>query len=256
MRIVINRTFNETFLNEYLNTIMQPNSNIFAANQFIVYDDLSTNYVTKEGVFPGVLFVPATLLEIIDSLNLAEYNQTLDLSGADLAILLNTLYNGGSNERNSALDYLQTNGLITAEQNADARNMTASLLAFDRTNFTRSYDEIEDVYKYSFETPVELSVPYDEVNNPRNNKLYLFFPSQINLEYGNMLAVAGSNGTYSPLQKFYNPVLDKEVAQASYIATELGDITSETADVKYDHMDKIEYIDSFRLRFRLPRVIQ
>lgn len=255
MKVVINKTFNKVFMSEYLNTTMAPHADEFASTAYIVYDDVNVTDTTKDGEFPLVLFVPQALLDIIDALNTAEYNQTLDLAGKDLAILINTLYNANSSERNSALDYLQGLGLITAEQNADVRAMTTKFLGFDRTQFLRTYDEAEDVYKYSFDTPVELQVPYNDTNNPRNNKLYLFFPSLVNTEYGNVVAVTDSNGKYSPLQKFYNPVLDKGVQQASYIATELGDINSETADVKYDHMDKIEYIDSFRLRFRLPRVI-
>lgn len=259
MKIVVNKTFNKVFAFEYLNCTMKPNTAEFAATSFIIYDDLNNNRSTKNGSFPLVLFAPKALLDVIDIINAKLYVGTFTGSvDTDVSadILIGTLFNAGRTERNSALDYLQRKSIISAELVADVKAMTTKLIGFDYTQFVRTYDDIEDVYKFAFETPTELEVPYDQANNPRNNKLYLVFPSLVNVTYGSVIPVATSNGKYSPLHKFYNPIRDLSVPQSSYIATELGDIVSETADLKYDHMDKIEYLDSFRLRFKLPRVIQ
>ena len=255
MKLILNKTFNKVFMFEYLNTTMNPVYDLFETSAFFVYTSLTINRVTIGDTFPFVLFVPETLLEIIDKINTDLYNETLSIGDVDAALLLNTLYCSNKNYRNEALDYLEAQSYITPEQNADVRNMVSTLIGFEKNLYSVTYDETTDIYKYAFETPTELDTPYNETNNPRGNKLYLMFPSLVNTQFGNIGAVANTNGKFSPLQSFYNPVLDKNIAQGSYIATELGDADSLTADVKYDHLDKIEYIDSFRLRFKLPRII-
>lgn len=261
MKIIVNKTFNNACFKEYLNCSLKPNAKEFVAGEFKIYDNATTGTTVKNGVFPQVLFVPKSFLDIIDVLNTREYAGTLDIAPLSLDVLLNTLYNGNKDERNLAIDFVLGKGLITSTQASQAKTLTSSLGGFVPANMEVAYNNLDDVYSYSFNTPVELNTPYDVVRNVGEggvkDKLFLVMLSQVNISYGDVTAVAGGTGVYSPLHKFYNPTRDTNVRQASYIATEMGDIndTDVNPDLKYDHMDKIDYIDSFRLRFKLPRVI-
>ena len=95
-----------------------------------------------------------------------------------------------------------------------------------------------------------MDLHYDQTINTNNEALYLVILPLVNKTYGN---TDGSIGDYVATQTFQNG--DSVVLQSSYIAVALGDINDVTADIKYDHVDKIDYIDSFRLRFRLPKVL-
>lgn len=259
MKILVNKTFNTKCFAEYLNNTMKPNSKVFNAGEFKIYSDAVAGTTTVNGTFTQILFVPKSYLDVIDSLNLASYNNTLSLgTGYSLDLVINTLYSGDKASRDKMVDYLVSKGLITSVQATQIKTIVSTLGGFVPSNIVFEYSALEDVYSYSYATPVELLVPYNQTNNvgvSGKEKLYLFVPSLVNIAYGTVTAVAGSTGSYSPLHTFFNPVLNTTVKQSSYIATELGDITVPESDIKYDHMDRIDYIDSFRLRFKLPRVI-
>jgi len=261
MKVLVNKTFNTEYFSEYLNTTLKPNSKVFSSGEFKIYDNATTGTTVVDGVFPQVLFAPQSYLDIIDALNTASYNNTLDLAGLSFDLVINTLYATDRTSRNYMIDYLLGLGLCSATQASQAKNLVSVLGSFDPANILVEYNSVDDVYSYSFNTPVELLQPYDVSNNVGESglseKLYLVMLTQISTAYGDVLNVNGGTGSYSPVHKFYNPVLDTTVLQSSYIATELGDIndTESNPDLKYDHMDKIDYIDSFRMRFKLPRVI-
>lgn len=259
MKILVNKTFNTKCFAEYLNTTMKPNSKVFTAGEFKIYADAVVGTTAVNGTFTQVLFAPKSYLDVIDALNLASYNNTLNLgAGYSFDLVMNTLYSGDKSSRDKMVDYLTTQGLITSTQSTQIKNLVSTLGGFVPANIVFEYTALEDVYSYSYATPVELTVPYNQTNNvgvSGKEKLYLVVPTLVNIAYGNVTAVAGSTGSYSPLHTFFNPVLNTTVKQSSYIATELGDITLPESDIKYDHMDRIDYIDSFRLRFKLPRVI-
>jgi len=256
MKVLVNKTFNTEILAEYLNNIMQPKEKMFEVGQFKVYSDITSGTSTQNGNYAYTLFAPQSYLDIIDVLNQKSYDGTLDLGDdVELDVLINSLYSADRTIRNNAITFIEGKGYITAEQSTAAKTLTSTLNSYNPLNLVKEYSEIEDVYKYSFNTPIELETPYDVTNNTNNDKMYLVFLSLCDVTFGNVKDVLGAGGKYSSLQQFYNPERDINVEQASYIATEMGDINSDDADIKYDHMDKIEYIDSFRLRFKLPRVI-
>ena len=259
MKILVNKTFNTKCFAEYLNTTLKPNSKVFTAGEFKIYTDAVAGTTTSNGTFTQVLFVPKSYLDVIDALNLASYNNTLALgAGYSFDLVINTLYSGDKASRDKMVDYLVSKGLVTSTQSTQIKNIVSTLGGFVPANIVYEYTALEDVYSYSYATPVELTVPYNQTNNvgvSGKEKLYLVVPTLVNITYGTVTAVAGSTGSYSPLHTFFNPVLNTTVKQSSYIATELGDITLPESDIKYDHMDRIDYIDSFRLRFKLPRVI-
>lgn len=259
MKILVNKTFNTKCFAEYLNTTLKPNSKVFAAGEFKIYTDAVAGTTTSNGTFTQVLFVPKSYLDVIDALNLASYNNTLSLGvGYSFDLVINTLYSGDKASRDKMVDYLVSKGLVTSTQSTQIKNIVSTLGGFVPANIVYEYTALEDVYSYSYATPVELTVPYNQTNNvgvSGKEKLYLVVPTLVNITYGTVTAVAGGTGSYSPLHTYFNPVLNTTVKQSSYIATELGDITLPESDIKYDHMDRIDYIDSFRLRFKLPRVI-
>ena len=259
MKILVNKTFNTKCFAEYLNTTLKPNSKVFTAGEFKIYTDAVAGTTTSNGTFTQVLFVPKSYLDVIDALNLASYNNTLSLGvGYSFDLVINTLYSGDKASRDKMVDYLVSKGLVTSTQSTQIKNIVSTLGGFVPANIVYEYTALEDVYSYSYATPVELTVPYNQTNNvgvSGKEKLYLVVPTLVNITYGTVTAVAGSTGSYSPLHTFFNPVLNTTVKQSSYVATELGDITLPESDIKYDHMDRIDYIDSFRLRFKLPRVI-
>ena len=260
MKILVNKTFNTAYFAEYLNTTMKPNSKVFTSGEFKIYNSATTATTVVNGSFTQVMFVPKSYLDLIDTLNTAAYNNTLDLgAGYALDLVINTLYASNRTERNLMVDYLLGKGYCTANQASQIKTLVSSLSGFVPANMTFEYNSLEDIYSYSYGTPFELSQPYSKTNNVGESgsaeKMYLVAFTQISVNYGDVAAVNSGTGVYSPVHRFYIPVLDTSVPQASYIATELGDINDDTADLKYDHMDVIDYIDSFRFRFKLPRVI-
>lgn len=259
MKILVNKTFNTKCFAEYLNTTLKPNSKVFNAGEFKIYSDAVVGTTTVNGTFPQVLFAPKSYLDVIDAINLASYNNTLNLgAGYSLDLVINTLYSGDKASRDKMVDYLVTKSIVTSVQASQIKGIVSTLGGFVPANVVYEYVDLDDVYSYSYATPVELIVPYNQANNngvSGKEKLYLVLPTLVNITFGNVTAVAGSTGSYSPLHTFFNPVLNTTVKQSSYIATEMADTVATDSDIKYDHMDKIDYIDSFRLRFKLPRVV-
>lgn len=258
MNILVNKYANEHYLEKYLTSIMTTQTAVFTG--FQVYTDLNNNQtINSNGEYPFILFTPASYLDIIDTLNTAKFNGTLDLgTGVNFTVLMNTIYSKNSAQRNSALNYLVAQGIITEAQAAPAKNLTSDFLNFDITKLVMSYvdttipgnETLTDVIQYTYSTPVELNNNYDVANNTTADKLYLTILPLINKTYGN---TDGTKGNYVSVHTYQNGLVTVE--QTSYVAIELGDINDATADVKYDHIDKIDFIDSFRLRFRLPKVL-
>jgi len=56
----------------------------------------------------------------------------------------------------------------------------------------------------------------------------------------------------TPIRKFYNEQNGKVVPQLSYIALSVSE-TGQGADIEFDKIDEIEYIDNLKFRFRIPK---
>lgn len=258
MNFVVNKIMNENYLESYLTSIMSPNDNAYVG--FQVYTDLNTDQtVNANGEYPFILFTPAGFLNVIDKLNAAKFAGTLSLGlGVNFTILMNTLYSKNSAQRNSALDYLVGQSILTAEEVVTAKTLTSDFLNFDIAKLNMGYvdttipgnETLTDVIEYSYPDPIELNNNYDIVNNPSLDKIYLTILPLINKNYGN---TDGTVGDYVSTHTYQNDLITVE--QSSYIAIEMGDINDANADIKYDHVDKIDFIDSFRLRFRLPKIL-
>ena len=258
MNLVVNKKMNEDYLESYLTSIMNPNNENYT--NFNVYISLSTNEtINNSGAYPFIIFAPEGYLEIIDKLNLMKFNDTLSLGGSvDFTILMNTLYSSFSEQRNSALDYLVAQGILSESEITTAKVLTSSFKDFNISNLTMHYvdttisgnETLVDVIEYLYTEPIELRNYYDISNNTIGDKIYMTILPLVNKIYGN---TDGSAGDYVATHTFQNG--ESVVQQTSYIGIELGDINDANADIKYDHIDRIDFIDSFRLRFRLPKIL-
>ena len=259
MNLIVNKKMNEGYLESYLTSIMAPNPDTYLG--FTVYTDLAnTENMSTNGDYPFLLFVPESYLALINKLNELNFNENLNLGGTvKFTVLMNTLYSKNTLERNSAIDYLVAQSIVTEDEVAGAKSLTTDFKNFDIAQLDMSYVDttipgnelLTDVIEYSYDTPVELGTYYDQTNNTNSEALYLVVLPLVNKVYG------GTSGTFGDYvaTHIYKNTNENSVEQTTYLAIALGDINDTTADIKYDHVDKIDYIDSFRFRFRLPKVL-
>ena len=257
MNIVLNKTTNETYLDKYLTGLVNNNS----GNTVLGYTNIS-NAVTGTLNYETFLLVPSSLLDIIERLNQAEYQGTLILpNNISFEILMNTLYSKDEAPRNEAIDYLLNSNLISVEEANMVKTITTSFKNFDKTKMITRYvdvtlegnEALTDVIEFVYNQPVELTKYYDQVNNTKGDKLAIAILPLINKNFGlSPLGIAGQN--YTSCHTFKKG--ETTVLQTSFIAIEMGDINDVNAEIRYDHIDNIEFIDSFRLRFRLPKALK
>jgi len=257
MNFIVNKKMNEGYLESYLTSIMAPNTDAYTG--FKVYSDLSNVETAGSGEYPFLMFVPAGFLTVIETLNTANFNGTLNLGGSvNFTLLMNTLYSKNALERNSALDYLVAQGVLNEADITSTKALTSNFKNFNIAELDLSYvdttiagnEALNDVLEYTYANPIELQKYYDMASNTNSEKMYLVILPLVNKVYGN---TTGTYGNYVSTHSYKNG--ETTVEQTSFMAIELGDINDATADIKYDHVDKIDYIDSFRLRFRLPKVL-
>lgn len=251
MQYVINNSFNNNCLVKYLDMCMKPTAAQMAATA--VYSNLPQTTVTK--IVPSlVLLVNDNYLKVINELNQKLYQGIVTLdAGISVPTLMNTLSCSDRDIRNKAIDYLVSKGIIslTTAEISDAKRFVYSLIGFNHTNFTKLYDPIDNAYVFSYNTPVELSSKYLASDNTNKVPLYLAFFPMLPIEFTN---IPTENGvSMFNCNKYYKPSNDTYVLQSTYIATRLSDINGD-GDIKFDYLDVIEYLDDFRLRFRLPAV--
>jgi hypothetical protein len=254
MKIVVNKKFNEGYLEKYLKEIMLPTSDAFS--NFKSYSDVKGTI--GDGDYSFIMFVPESYLKLLDVLNKKEYAGKLNLAPLTFTGVINSLYDKKAEVRNAVIDFLVESGNIVDDDgiNIDnVKNLTASFKDFDVSKLTYvkvdpndpDYQTLKDVIIYQYDRPVELEQYYRVENNANGENLYLVILPLINRNYGNI--EDKSFGDYVSTQNFSGKL------QSTYIAINIGDINDDNADIKYDHVDKIDFIDSFKLKFRLPKVL-
>jgi hypothetical protein len=254
MNIVVNKKFNEGYLEKYLKEIMMPTAEAFS--EFKSYAD--KNGMVGEGDYSFIMFAPESYLKLLEVLNKKEFNGELKLDPLSFTGIINSLYDKRAEIRNMIVDYLVESGNITDNDGINIdniKNLTASFKDFDISKLVYTkvtpddpdYQTLKDVIIYEYNKPVELEQYYRAENNIGGEDLYLVILPLINREYGNVSD--GSFGNYISTQVYSGKL------QSTYIAINIGDINDDNADIKYDHVDKIDFIDSFKLKFRLPKVL-
>jgi hypothetical protein len=251
MKILVNKTINNSYMKEMIEKPFES-----PANQYTLkfYTDAVQGTTTGTGATPHMLFTGSSLLDIIDGLNEASWNGTLDLGeGYEFDTVISTLFCSTAAYRESMVDYLVTKGYATTEQSDQIKAITTSFIGYNPSNIVKSYDEVEDIYTFDYNTPIELKNHYTAAENITGERLYLVMVMMTSTSHSGTTGNAG--GAITTL--FHNPTLEQNVEQSSYIASDLGDTfdTEANPDLKYDHLDQIDYIDSFRFRFKLPRTI-
>ena len=133
---------------------------------------------------------------------------------------------------------LLQNNIITEDEYNILYNQIV-FLSNTNINFNSSilhYEEVNDYYYLHFEQPLKLEKRWDNsINNPNNENIYLTFIDTIDTTY------TFSNGENHQLVTTY-----------SYKLTDMqGD-----GDIRLDHIDKIDYIDSLILPLKAPKEIK
>lgn len=220
---------------------------------------VGTNGIEKRNYVQPTLFyiVTQSYIDLIDKINTLLYNKQIPLTdiNEDEAShrFLNLLGAFDINERRKAFLYLLEKGLITqAEYDSTALNSIATE-QYNWESFSMDYEEINDYYIIKHSSPLKLQNRWlSEVNNPLSEQLYIMvdLPSTTSNNNWNFSKYVGVRTNAS---KFYRADTSQYIYQFSYMAYTLGDLSSD-ADIQFDHVDKIDYLDSLEIAIKLPRV--
>jgi hypothetical protein len=118
----------------------------------------------------------------------------------------------------------------------------------DYSNFI--INEKKNRINIQYNVSIELSRRFllNEFNDFTNNDdLYLYIPMINNTQYWR---VGSQFELYYPY-KYYNPLTNKSVLLTPFIALKVTDMDGD-GDIKFDHIDKIDYIDALNITFTLP----
>ena len=219
-----------------------------------IYSDAMNSTATITTTKQFVLFGSAGFLNILDKLSNAFWNETFDLvaDGDKVKLLTNTLLHGNETQRNSALDKLVSMGIIAAGETVTTRALVSRIPTFDPALMVRSYDSVENFFKYNYNIPVGLEKKYDQVRNTTSEKLFLIFVARGHSQFGYVPAAEENFGHYT---KYWNDLFAKESIALPYMAVDLGDMSNnaETA-IKYDHLDVIEYFDNIIIQLAVTNL--
>ena len=256
MKITLNRTFNEDYMIKYLDSMVMP---VQDPSKFSTWLNIGASNTAVTNNYAHVVFAPKSLLDVIDTVNAKLEDGSINTDnfviGDSLSVniqnTMRTLFSKSKVARDSAVDTLESLGCVTTLQSTQIKNNMSALIDYNYNNLTKSYDSVEGVYSYVYSVPSELEVPYSVTNNVgitgSKESVYLVINPCIN-GYFNSISVNSNN--------LKNDIGFGDLLQFPYIATELGDIKEiGEGDIKYDQMDTIEFIDSFRFRFRLPKTL-
>jgi hypothetical protein len=113
-------------------------------------------------------------------------------------------------------------------------------------NFKVDYDN--GLLNIKYDKPIKLDNEFifENFTNNGNSELYFIFP------YVNKPILHRGDECYSSFKNdIYNPKLNKKVQQFNFIALKISDMDGD-GDVKFDHIDKIDYIDSLNITIKVP----
>lgn len=220
----------------------------------LIYSDANNGTTTTSVAKQFVLFGSAGFLNILDKLSNAAWNESYDMAtvGNQVKLLTNTLLHGNETQRNSALDKLVSMGILASGDTTSTRSLVSRIPTFDPTLMVRSFDAVENFFKYSYNIPLGLEKKYDQVRNTSSEKLYLIFVGRGHVNFGYAPATGENFGHYT---KYWNELFSKESLAIPYMAVDLGDMSSaEETAIKYDHLDVIEYFDNILIQLAVTNL--
>ena len=181
-------------------------------------------------------------------------------------ILVNTILNGNLFQRNSAFDKLVQMNILLAGDISKAKALMATLINYNPDIPFRSFvSEVEagssdiNFFRYQYTVPLQLERKYLQENNipdetGKREKLYLLFVARGQDSFGFSPATVSSvNEKYGYFVKNWDESTQTYKTGLSYIAVDMGDIQADAdATIKYDHIDKIEYLDNYIIQMFIP----
>lgn len=217
-----------------------------------IYSDAATSDTTTTVPSIYCLFVPASFLNILNKINDAYWNESIDIVANNdrLKLLTNTILNGNDTQRNSALDKLVSMGVIQSGDVTVSKTLASRLTTFNPSLMVRNYNTEENFYKFTYNIPLGLERKYSDTRNPQYEKLFLLFVGRGPNSNGYYPATGETFGYFT---KFWNGVSQKDALSMGYIAVDLGAVGSATDEtIKYDHLDEIEYFDNIIIQLSIP----
>ena len=219
-----------------------------------IYSDAMNSTAVVDTTKQYMLFGSAGFLNILDKLSNAFWNETFDIvaDGDKVKLLTNTLLHGNETQRNSALDKLVSMGILAAGETTSTRSLVSRIPTFDPNLMVRSYDSVENFYKYSYNIPLGLEKKYDQVRNTTSEKLFLIFVARGHSQFGYVPAAGENFGHYT---KYWSDLFSKESLALPYMAVDLSDISNaEETAIKYDHIDVIEHFDNIIIQLAVTNL--
>lgn len=241
--------FNDKFLaNMYL-----PVDNVFTPvkqdESLVGYQDALTGEettLTRE----YILFVPESFITIMNKLSQKIWDESnLGNDVTHYKKLITTLVCGNITQRDKAISKIVNDGLITELEVIGTRALTSGINGFDPDFIVKRPNLETGDMDYEYNNTIELRKPYDVVNNAGNENIYLFFPVRFSQNIGGKTIGVEVTSWTTDFKSTETTVAE----DISYIAVELGDLMSTNdPDLRFDHTDKIDYIDNFKIAMNIP----
>lgn len=221
---------------------------------------VGTNGGNMQNYVKPTLFTVATqsYVDLLDKINTLLYNKQIPLTHISVddasTRFLNLIGAHDLTERRKAFAFLLGQNLITqAEYDSTATNSMATS-QYNWESFSMTYEEINDYYIMGHSTPLKLENRWlTDVNNPNSEKLYLILEIPSTWNFNNYFGDDWGRYARTNATKFYRMDNNQSIYQFSYMAYSLGDLSSDE-DIQFDHIDKMDYLDSLEVAIKLPRV--
>lgn len=197
-------------------------------------------------------------VDLLEKINGLLYNKQIPLTHTNTdeshTRFLNMLGSYELSTRRLAFNYLLGLGLITqAEYDATALN-SCGLDQFKTENFTWTYEPINDYFIIKHTSPLKLETRWvNSVNNPNNEQLYILIENSSSFSFNGYDKNDWAEYTRISATKFYRQDTNSFIYQYSFLGYTLGDMSS-SANIKFDHVNKIDYIDTLEIAIKLPRI--
>jgi len=239
-------------------------TNFVYINGFLVNNNNTKYY----GNFQMKVFVAsAEALDTLDDLNNAAFNSTTDMLSSEYQQFIHDSYNGNGTKDakwSELFDSLlwdsemklyseATYGISEGEtfhgfqefirkNIPNKENAVWQEIMLDYDNFELNNNIIENKLNVKYKKPIKLKEHIDmaEFKANGNTDLYLVFPYK--------------NSDGRGFTTTYNKETGFSPAQFSYLALKITDMDGD-GDIKFDHTDKIDYIDSVEFTLNTPNII-
>jgi len=270
-KIVVNKNFNKRYLKTSLELYLFPDQqNRISRKGVKYYLNYALNYVGVNGsknsgwVQPTRWFIVTdSYLKLLDKLNDIAYNNLIDtvssnkMNDDDWHRLFNYVTAFNATDRDKVWEYLLSLNLITEEEYQTSSISCRGFGQILKDSLVWTYNEQFDYYTLNHISPLSLEQRWDNsTNNVNSEQLYIMTSlpsfSGFNNYPDNVYITRG--GIEQTAVKYYREDIGSYIYQMSYMAHTLTDRSGD-GDIQFDYIDKIDYIDSLEMSFKLPKSI-